>query len=86
FRPILMTSMTSILGAVPLVVPMGPGAESRAAIGTAVIGGLLFSTVFTLVMIPVFHYGVIRLAERLGLNTVPPRIEFETEAPSAASA
>ena len=86
FRPILMTSATAILGAVPLVIPMGPGAESRAAIGTAVIGGLLFSTVFTLVMIPVFHYGVVRIAERLGLNTVPPRIEFETEAPPAASA
>jgi multidrug efflux pump len=86
FRPILMTSATSILGAVPLVIPMGPGAESRAAIGTAVIGGLVFSTVFTLVMIPVFHYGVVRIAARLGLNTVPPRIEFETGAPSAASA
>ena len=77
FRPILMTSATSILGAIPLVVPMGPGAESRAAIGTAVIGGLLFSTVFTLVMIPVFHYGVVTLAERLGLKTIPPRVEFE---------
>jgi multidrug efflux pump len=72
FRPIVMTSATSILGAVPLVIPMGPGAESRAAIGTAVIGGLLFSTVFTLVMIPVFHFGVVTLAERLGLKTVPP--------------
>jgi multidrug efflux pump len=79
FRPILMTSVTSILGAVPLVVPMGPGHESRAAIGTAVIGGLLFSTLFTLVMIPVFHYGVVTIAERLGLKTVPPRVQFEVE-------
>jgi multidrug efflux pump len=85
FRPIVMTSATSILGAVPLVVPMGPGAESRAAIGTAVIGGLLFSTVFTLVMIPVFHYGVVTLAERLGLRTVPPKLEFESEASSPAA-
>jgi multidrug efflux pump len=87
FRPIVMTSATSILGAVPLVVPMGPGAESRAAIGTAVIGGLLFSTLFTLVMIPVFHYGVVTLAERLGLNTIPPKVDFESESsPPAASA
>ena len=85
FRPIVMTSATSILGAVPLVVPMGPGAESRAAIGTAVIGGLLFSTVFTLVMIPVFHYGVVRLAERLGLRTIPPKVDFESETASPAA-
>jgi multidrug efflux pump len=84
FRPIVMTSATSILGAVPLVIPMGPGAESRAAIGTAVIGGLLFSTVFTLVMIPVFHYGVVTLAERFGLKTIPPRVEFEVEAGAPA--
>jgi multidrug efflux pump len=84
FRPIVMTSATSILGAVPLVIPMGPGAESRAAIGTAVIGGLLFSTVFTLVMIPVFHYGVVTLAERLGLKTIPPRVEFEVAAGAPA--
>ncbi len=85
FRPIVMTSATSILGAVPLVIPMGPGAESRAAIGTAVIGGLLFSTVFTLVMIPVFHYGVVTIAERLGLKTIPPRVEFESEASAPAA-
>jgi hypothetical protein len=63
---------------------MGPGAESRAAIGTAVIGGLLFSTVFTLVMIPVFHYGVVTLAERLGLKTIPPRVELEVSASAPA--
>ncbi|MDJ0849322.1 MAG: efflux RND transporter permease subunit [Myxococcota bacterium] len=76
FRPILMTSVTSILGAMPLALASSAGAESRQAIGTAVVGGLLFSTVFTLVMIPVVHYGVIRLAERLGWNTIPPRVEL----------
>ncbi|MBM4385339.1 MAG: efflux RND transporter permease subunit [Deltaproteobacteria bacterium] len=79
FRPIVMTSATSILGAVPLVVPLGPGHESRAAIGTAVIGGLLFSTLFTLVMIPVFHFGVVTIAEKLGLKTIPPKVEFDAE-------
>ncbi len=53
-----------------------PTGESRQAIGVAVVGGLLFSTVFTLVMIPVVHYGVIRAAERLGWNTVPPPVEL----------
>jgi multidrug efflux pump len=77
FRPILMTSATSILGALPLALAGGAGAESRQSIGVAVVGGLLFSTVFTLVMIPVFHYGVVTLAERLGFSTVPPRVELE---------
>ena len=80
FRPILMTSATSILGALPLPLPLatGAGAESRQAIGAAIVGGLLFSTVFTLVAIPVVHYALIWGAERMGLNTIPPRVEFDT--------
>jgi len=78
FRPILMTSMTSILGALPLALATGAGAESRQARGAAVVGGLLFSTVFTLVVIPVVHYALIWFAERLGLNTIPPGIEFDS--------
>jgi multidrug efflux pump len=79
FRPILMTSATSILGALPLALAGGAGAESRQAIGIAVVGGLAFSTVFTLVMIPVLHLGLIRLAERIGWNTIPPAVELELE-------
>jgi len=77
FRPILMTSVTSILGAMPLALATGAGAESRRPIGAAVVGGLLFSTAFTLVVIPVVHYGVTRAAERLGLRTIPPALEME---------
>jgi multidrug efflux pump len=76
FRPILMTSATSILGALPLALAGGAGAESRQAIGIAVVGGLVFSTIFTLVMIPVLHLGLIRFAERFGLATIPPAIEL----------
>jgi multidrug efflux pump len=79
FRPIVMTSATSILGALPLALAGGAGAESREAIGIAVVGGLVFSTVFTLVMIPVLHLGLIRLAERLGWNTIPPAVELDLE-------
>ncbi len=81
FRPILMTSATSILGALPLALATGAGAESRRTIGAAVVGGLFFSTLFTLVAIPVVHHGVIRLAERFGIRTIPPRIAFEEEPP-----
>lgn len=72
FRPILMTSATSILGGLPLVFATGAGAESRQAIGVAVVGGLLFSTLFTLIVIPVVHYALVRTAERfLGSSQGP---------------
>ncbi len=77
FRPILMTSVTSVLGAMPLALASSAGAESRQAIGVAVVGGLLFSTVFTLVMIPVVHFVVIRVAERLGWGAPPPLVVIE---------
>lgn len=64
FRPILMTSTTSVLGGLPLVLASGAGAESRQAIGIAVVGGLLFSTVFTLIVVPVVHAWLITLQER----------------------
>jgi multidrug efflux pump len=83
FRPILMTSATSIFGALPLAFATGAGAESRRPIGAAVVGGLLFSTIFTLVVIPVLHHGIVRIAERFGLRTIPPRIALDAEASSA---
>ena len=83
FRPILMTSLTSILGAVPLALATGAGAESRKPIGAAIVGGLLFSTLFTLLVIPLVYLGVVRIAERLRLETIPPLIELETERETA---
>ncbi len=79
FRPILMTSVTSILGAVPLALAVGAGAESRQPIGTAVLGGLMFSTVFTLLIIPAIHIFVVGLGERLGLNMVPPLVDIDRD-------
>lgn len=80
FRPILMTSVTSILGAVPLLIATGAGAESRRPIGAVVVGGLLFSTFFTLLVIPVFYVLIVQAAEKLGLRTIPPRIDLEVTA------
>jgi len=87
FRPILMTSATSIIGAVPLAAALGAGAESRRPIGTAIVAGLLFSTVFTLVVIPVVYYAVTRIAERVGLKTIPPLVGLESgdDDPSATA-
>ena len=54
-RPIVMTSITNIFAAWPLAMASGAGAESRSAIGIVIIGGVLFSTALTLVVIPVFY-------------------------------
>jgi multidrug efflux pump len=59
-----MTSVTSVFGAVPLMIATGAGAESRGPIGTAVVGGLLFSTAFTLLVIPVVHLLLVGASER----------------------
>jgi hypothetical protein len=45
----------------------------------AVVGGLLFSTVFPLVRVPVLDLGMIRFAERIGWNTIPPAVALEIE-------
>jgi len=52
FRPILMTSASTILGSLPIALALGAGSESRVSMGIAVIGGLLFSSILTLYVIP----------------------------------
>ena len=54
-RPILMTTLTTILGLVPLALGIGEGSELMAPMGTVVIGGLTLSTVLTLVIVPVIY-------------------------------
>ena len=66
-RPILMTSLAFILGVLPLAISTGPGANARHAIGTGVVGGMLFATILGLLLIPVFYVAVRRLlGDRLG--------------------
>jgi multidrug efflux pump len=60
-RPILMTSFAFIMGVMPLAVSTGAGANSRHAIGTGVIGGMLFATFLGLLLIPVFYVIVRRV-------------------------
>jgi multidrug efflux pump len=54
-RPILMTSIATIMGAVPLVLAGGPGSGSRATIGIVVIAGVTFSTLLSLFVVPAFY-------------------------------
>ena len=55
FRPILMTSLSTIFGVMPLIISSGPGAASRLAVGITIFGGMLFSTFFTLYVIPTVY-------------------------------
>ena len=54
-RPILMTSLTTVLGLLPLALGIGEGADAQAPLARAVIGGLVGSTLITLVLIPVVY-------------------------------
>ena len=54
-RPILMTSLSTIFGVIPLIVGTGPGAASRLTVGITIFGGMLFSTFFTLYVIPTIY-------------------------------
>ena len=55
-RPIIMTSITTVMGAVPLVVSAGAGAETRFVIGVVVIAGVLVSTLLSLVVVPLMYH------------------------------
>jgi len=55
FRPILMTSLATMLGALPIALALGAGAKSRVSMGIVVIGGLLFSLILTLFVIPAMY-------------------------------
>jgi multidrug efflux pump len=65
-RPVLMTSVATIFGAVPLALATGPGAEGRTAIGIAVIGGMLLSTLLTLFLVPTFYAAMARYTRPTG--------------------
>ena len=64
-RPVMMTMLSTVLGALPLILGPGPGVGARRAIGWVVFGGLGIATIFTLVLIPVI-YSILA-------NLAPPR-------------
>jgi multidrug efflux pump subunit AcrB len=77
-RPVLMTALAMIIGMIPMALGLGEGSEQNAPLGRAVIGGLLFATVSTLLFVPVVFAGIHgRLAERKAAPSpgVMPRAE-----------
>ena len=65
FRPIMMTTMAALLGAVPIALGYGAGGEARRPLGLVVVGGLLFSQLVTLYLTPVFYTYMAALQERV---------------------
>ena len=62
-RPIVMTLVSTILGALPLILASGPGSEARSAVGWVVFGGMGLATAFTLYLTPVVYLGIARFAK-----------------------
>jgi multidrug efflux pump len=78
-RPIIMTSFAFIFGVFPLAIATGAGANSRAAIGTAVIGGMLTATLLAIFYIP-FFFVMVRRGVRDGIKVVRERLRSRREA------
>ncbi|WP_153447415.1 efflux RND transporter permease subunit [Vibrio algicola] len=78
-RPILMTSFAFILGVMPLALSTGAGANSRHAIGTSVIGGMLTATFLAIFFVPLFYVAVMKI---FGGKRPEPTAEVEQTAPA----
>ena len=75
-RPVLMTAATTILGMLPLALSTGEGSEIWRPMGITVIGGLVFSTIVTMVIVPVMYGVMTRHGERNKRKKVIKQFQF----------
>lgn len=75
FRPIMMTTLAAIMGAIPIAIGLGEGAEIRKGLGLVIIGGLLFSQLVTLYVTPILYLGFDKL---LYFRFFKPHIQIES--------
>src|SRR5262249_10942746 len=75
FRPIMMTTMAALLGALPLMLGTGVGSELRHPLGISIVGGLILSQILTLFTTPVIYLEFDKLAQRLGWGNAGPETE-----------
>jgi len=78
FRPIIMTTLAAMLGAMPMLLGTGTGSELRRPLGLAIIGGLLLSQLLTLFTTPVIYLYFDRLAQRFGRKRQPEEAAGES--------
>jgi multidrug efflux pump subunit AcrB len=71
FRPVLMTALAMIIGMIPMALGAGDGGEQNAPLGRAVIGGLVFATIATLVFVPAV-FALLHFRKRKPSETIPP--------------
>ncbi|MCC6590913.1 MAG: efflux RND transporter permease subunit [Bryobacterales bacterium] len=77
FRPIMMTTMAALLGALPIALGYGAGGEARQPLGLCVVGGLLFSQLITLYLTPVFYTYMAAFQDRLTRRRQPKQATRE---------
>lgn len=83
-RPILMTTISTALGALPLAMATGAGSETRETLGIVIIGGIGFSTVMSLFIVPLFYLGLARFTKPVGF--IERRLQQQREAVNAPPA
>ena len=87
FRPIMMTTLAALFGALPLAIESGTGSELRNPLGITIVGGLLLSQLLTLYTTPVIYLAMERVRSRLagtsgttpGTDELPPSLGIASE-------